>query len=1681
MFAYFVVIPHENKFQSKAAAGGNGFVQGFLYDIMDIIVWEAAGVLLAAMKELLIMENEIRQNTDWLQELADDASLWEERAYEEMPAVIAHEYKRLHELAKDGNVYGTMLQLRDVFELSLKYPFLIGLCILQSSGNSEAGALYREFMSKFFSESMTLGKWFESVRKLNEQNQYLPEALAKIIKKTISLYGNNHVIGEYHGVINWRNDTIGHGALRLEADEAIRSEMRALLQMLKNYFNQYLRKIYGRCVLKQGDKVLIGYAAATEHQNNQMPFSIEIQYENGDKIPPLQDLKYVLNIDDNIGFFDSYIRNKNSSKYLDYVTGHHKLNAKDFFYELYRELRECGMVKVTQDFSREKTDDMIERMLNELEKSYHFVVPRYAYNWLDEKIKYMTKGCFMLRMGRGMGKSTLTAHLDGRYLDRDYEKYIEDDCIIRTYHCSRNQVRDFDDFIMNLNTMFLEADGMKNRITDIKKKFKMIDTEQADETERATAELLNSCKQELGKKIVLIIDGVDEIIDRKIFDFLPHSTNLDDGIYVFYTSRPEDEISDESLGERINGISIDDEWRILPDDEEFRGVLSEYAKNLLKDAKKIRKESIAEDYEHLAERAGYSFLKVQFLISLYGSGETVDATVLASEYDMFGHYLNFLRRQYMEKFFVIRMLPILVVLSIFSNGLTFREISILLDDIVDNDLMLLASLNDLKGVLSVDRSDRGNVYKLANEEYARYVKETEKDLVKEYRKSFIDVIKNAYNYLCEVEDEPQEKSRKNNYSTVLEMFPQIDVVRSKLLVLGIEEEADRDFLELLLDLDDLIGFSINSNKDLEYLSVFQWIIEKLKENKCSQSIAWLWYQMLANPYYSRLRMLSNFTHVCDEYFKQIIAERKVDDFTDFFWLAFDMLSTSKHSDLTTKHGEELFGRVRLRYEWVFFAIVCQAWRNNKFDKVLSALTVKDRENYEIIDAIHEIFEAISPLAVEAHKCRFELNGMHLRFYERIREEIDVKRAKKIDNYGYELNNLLLNLYLFLPSSFSLIKSLNETIVSRGYKPRFVYTNPSDGEKRQIKEEDAERIFNLVMDAVTKNDRVAYWRIVDSMFQNENVSLYRAWSNPVYWLAVSSNADIMFDEEMWDMVNGIHPMYRMYAQNYEKGIKILECWIKNEKKADDAPLPKELLHCSILHYFQMLYPSVPLSASCKEIVNFVLRSKEEPGESSRWLITMDCCGLVFARLFRSFHFFPKMIDDFLDRVVEYSIITVLLLISASKNFLIKKECMFYDFKNRNLKVKKMKHFFQWCYNHQMATKKEEKSFFSEWSLDVLIKFVAWCQSIQFSDNYTVDRYFIIGMSDGRIGRELFLAYLNQPNIEQVRHFKNWIDRYKDYKQSMDKEILQFYFDQYHCYFINMVKLNQDKDLFDSLAEKDRDIMDALYDSDNKTNVQRYIIYNTWMAWFSYSQSIAENAGKYARMVMSIIEKKVSSQKDDYDYSIYLDAWVACCQILLKTGELTSFDSVYEPFVSITSHLRAYGPTAYHCAAMLMAQFNWILAANLLNDFSEVSKLIPEIKKCSQDADRQWNTSRFSETSQKNIDVVNLISNYRLGKLDQGTFVSELKNIWMKLPVFPQFTTQIMGICHSFMKSSEYEKFFTIKTDYGSYYAKRYPCFFSYSDVMHFPALIQTIEEEWLEFVTEFQTQFLMPSDFMIENR
>ncbi|NGY80459.1 hypothetical protein F6Y02_41575 (plasmid) [Bacillus megaterium] len=51
--------------------------------------------------------------------------MWNTASFELFPSIIAHEYWRLHTLFKEKQFYGAMLQLKDVFEVIIKFPCLI--------------------------------------------------------------------------------------------------------------------------------------------------------------------------------------------------------------------------------------------------------------------------------------------------------------------------------------------------------------------------------------------------------------------------------------------------------------------------------------------------------------------------------------------------------------------------------------------------------------------------------------------------------------------------------------------------------------------------------------------------------------------------------------------------------------------------------------------------------------------------------------------------------------------------------------------------------------------------------------------------------------------------------------------------------------------------------------------------------------------------------------------------------------------------------------------------------------------------------------------------------------------------------------------------------------------------------------------------------------------------------------------------------------------------------------------------------------------------------------------------------------------------------------------------------------------------------------------------------------------
>ena len=59
----------------------------------------------------------MNENNQWLKELGNDDELWPSCNRSYMPSVINFEYDILRSMAINGNLYGLLLQIKDVYEL----------------------------------------------------------------------------------------------------------------------------------------------------------------------------------------------------------------------------------------------------------------------------------------------------------------------------------------------------------------------------------------------------------------------------------------------------------------------------------------------------------------------------------------------------------------------------------------------------------------------------------------------------------------------------------------------------------------------------------------------------------------------------------------------------------------------------------------------------------------------------------------------------------------------------------------------------------------------------------------------------------------------------------------------------------------------------------------------------------------------------------------------------------------------------------------------------------------------------------------------------------------------------------------------------------------------------------------------------------------------------------------------------------------------------------------------------------------------------------------------------------------------------------------------------------------------------------------------------------------------------
>ena len=468
------------------------------------------------------------QRNQWLIDIWDKEYARAE-GLDNVPAMLCYSYNQLINLVKNGQVYGVLLQIKDVFEQLYKIPLVMTLIVLDSESKYKDEKEYSDIIKSAIGSPMSMGQWDALANTIIKSSRSidLPENLITILKRTRTLY-RTEISPTAPDIINWRNNTIGHGVLKFEDDLSYREEIEKLLEMLKNYFNgtkKYsINNLYDNAYFTQGGYKLTG--------NNLY------SYDNGSVLKLYLDNKeyecshYINNHELKYYLFDSYYCKKKVIKYCSYYDGQNEIVQSKYFSDLYEKFilkRRTSINSFPGIISRE--DDILLEYLN---TPSEYVKPLELIQCLEDKLEEIISGVITIFMERGTGKSAFANQMSGLYHNNPLIK----SSFSRCYHISNASIRGTTDFINSINFSFRHSfdpsQDLWGGIDDIPTLSTKTSTPSMD-----MANFLNYFHDKYRKEYtILVIDGIDEITDENesIINFIPEIKDLDDGVFVVLLS-----------------------------------------------------------------------------------------------------------------------------------------------------------------------------------------------------------------------------------------------------------------------------------------------------------------------------------------------------------------------------------------------------------------------------------------------------------------------------------------------------------------------------------------------------------------------------------------------------------------------------------------------------------------------------------------------------------------------------------------------------------------------------------------------------------------------------------------------------------------------------------------------------------------------------------------------------------------------------------------------------------------------------------------------------------------------------------------------------------------------------------------------------------------------------------------
>ena len=545
--------------------------------------WTAEAPASRAAGDVSICEADSKAARDFCKNLAASA-IWVARVAEEWPAPIAHEYHRLREILEEGRIVSAVLQLRDLAEVLIKFPCLVmARWVMEESTDED---LKRRVEKGLLSKPLSMGDWHNlagNVLSKGLVNAPFP-LMTRLAGWLRTPKGDATEVNKLLGKLNkWRNEEIGHGALKLRLSE-FTGELGSHTQKL-NHVLENTKELWNGVVFQteRGEAIPKGWQGIRERHEGQeaKPHPEErlslILTHDGRSLslsPYMMLRRCTVCRKQDIFLFDS--RKSKGKKvdlyFLDYLAGH-KMGRPG---HLEPELAEVPVSPTGDaDVSGYAEDDYMPTSMDELLQDKFlesdYLSPVYLRDSLARFTANTDRGVYWLRAPSHTGKSLFVHGLDPQ--SRLEKKEFLPELKVVAFHIRREYRVDLPLFKEVLTdslkrTLDIMAKGLELPVLDI----------HAEEPAREFSKWISSMydlykrvKPGEQYKLLICLDGLDEIPTPKpgkgsLLDFLPHVPDLAPGIYILLTSRPRkgcpygvwDRIQARSEGYHIADMDLSD-------------------------------------------------------------------------------------------------------------------------------------------------------------------------------------------------------------------------------------------------------------------------------------------------------------------------------------------------------------------------------------------------------------------------------------------------------------------------------------------------------------------------------------------------------------------------------------------------------------------------------------------------------------------------------------------------------------------------------------------------------------------------------------------------------------------------------------------------------------------------------------------------------------------------------------------------------------------------------------------------------------------------------------------------------------------------------------------------------------------------------------------------------------------